>query len=226
MIKTVIVIEDNKDIVDYIKDFLTLNGEFKVKGYLSGSEAILNLKKEKPDLVLLDLKLGDVDGEYMCKEIRKLYATLPIIILTADVTHTSIINCLNAGADDYITKPFDSEELLARIRVRLRTAEPLSNQAILSLQDLTLNTETLETFRGKQKIDLTAKEFELLKYLLVNKERVSTRDKILYSVWDYASDVDTRVVDVHIGKLRKKLEENTNKKYIEAVRGYGYKLIQ
>jgi len=226
MIKTIVIIEDNKDIVTYIKDFLTLNGEFIVKGYFSGTEALNHLKKEEPSLVIIDLKLGDLSGEFICKEVRRLYAELPIIILSGDSTHNSIVNCLNSGADDYVTKPFDSEELLARIRVRLRTSELNSNQDLLTLQDITLNTETLEVFRGDQRIELTAKEFELLKYLLVNKHRVSTRDKILYSVWGYSSEVETRVVDVHIGKLRKKLEEGTDKKYVDAVRSFGYRLIE
>jgi DNA-binding response OmpR family regulator len=225
MIPKVVIIEDNVQLIEYIKEFLKTNAEFNVIGFTSGLEALKYLKSEKPDIVIIDLQLEDVHGETICKEIRKNYLDIPIIILTGDKSHSSIVSCLNSGADDYITKPFDSEEFLARIRARLRFNLTKSTTNLLTNKDLILNTDTLEVFIKDQKIDFTAKEFELLKYLLINKFRVSTRDKILFSVWDHATDVDTRVVDVHIGKLRKKLEKYGAKNYIESVRGYGYKLV-
>ncbi len=224
MIPTLVIIEDNKSLVEYIQDFLKEKGECNVIGFSSGIEALKHIKSDKPDIVVIDLGLEDIHGETVCKEIRKLYLDIPIIILTGDKSKDSIISCLNAGADDYITKPFDSEELLARIKARLRNSSENQNTNILQASDLTLNSDTLEVFRNGKKIDLTAKEFELLKYLMSNKFRVATRDSILYAVWGYSSEVETRVVDVHIGKLRKKLEEGTNIKYIDAARGYGYRI--
>lgn len=225
MIPTLVIIEDNQDLIEYVKDFLKANGEFNVVGFNSGLEALKYLKSEKPNIIVIDLQLEDIHGETVCKEIRKFYLDVPIIILTGDKSQSSIISCLNSGADDYITKPFDSDEFLARIKARIRFTLTKTSTNLLTAKDLTLNTDTLEVHKKNKRIDLTAKEFELLKYLMTNKFRVSTRDKILFSVWGYTSDVDTRVVDVHVGKLRKKIESNAKEKYIESVRGYGYKII-
>ncbi|MEO6728402.1 MAG: response regulator transcription factor [Candidatus Dojkabacteria bacterium] len=224
MIPTLVLIEDNKSLVEYIQDFLKIKGECNVLGFSSGIEALKYLKSEKPSIVVIDLGLEDLHGETVCKEVRKLYLDVPIIILTGDKSKESIISCLNAGADDYITKPFDSEEFWARIKARLRNASETHNTNILQAGDLTLNSDTLEVFRSDEKIELTAKEFELLKYLMTNKFRVSTRDNILYAVWGFSSEVETRVVDVHIGKLRRKLEDGAKTKYIDAARGYGYRI--
>lgn len=218
------IVEDNVELVDYIKEYLRLNADFQVLGFASGVEALNSLKKDKPDLLLIDLQLEDLHGESICRDARRMHQDLPIIILTGDKSPQSIISCLNSGADDYITKPFNAEELLARINARLRMRLTNSNSTTLACGDLVMNTETLEVFRGDEKVSLTAKEFELLRYLLLNKARVATRDKILYAVWGYTTDVDTRVVDVHIGKLRKKLETD-DRKYIDSVRGFGYKMI-
>ncbi len=223
MIPTLVLIEDNQSLVEYITDFLKEKGEFKVVGFSSGVQAIKYIKSERPNIVVIDLGLEDIHGETVCKEVRKLYQDLPIIILTGDKSKESIVSCLNAGADDYITKPFDSEEFLARINARLRIASDRVTN-ILQVADLSLNTDTLEVFRNNKKVELTAKEFELLKYLMSNKFRVSTRDNILYAVWGFSSEVETRVVDVHIGKLRKKLEEGSKIKYIDVARGYGYRI--
>lgn len=225
MVPTLVIIEDNKDLVEYIKEFLKEHGGLNVIGFHTGVEGLKHLKSNKPDIIIVDLQLEDIHGEALCKQIREVYSDVPIIILTGNKSQESIISCLNAGADDYITKPFNSDELLARVRARLRHVNTDSSSSVLTAGDITLNPETLEVTRGEEKITLTAKEFELLKYLLTNKFRVSTRDHILYAVWGYTAEINTRVVDVHIGKLRKKLEEGTNKTYIESVRGYGYKIL-
>jgi len=224
MIPTLVIVEDNASLVEYIQDFLKVKGECNVIGFSSGIEALKYFKSNKPNIAVIDLGLEDIHGEEVCREVRKFYPELPIIILTGDRSKDSIISCLNSGADDYITKPFDSEEFLARIKARLRNASDSANTNILQAADLTLNIDTLEVFRNGVKVDLTAKEFELLKYLMSNKFRVSTRDSILYAVWGFSSEVETRVVDVHIGKLRKKLEEGTDTRYIDAARGYGYRI--
>lgn len=220
MIPNLVIIEDNQALVEYIKDFMKENSTCNVTGFSSGLEALKYIKSNKPDIFVIDLQLEDIHGETVCKEIRKQYLDVPIIILTGDKSKQSIISCLNAGADDYITKPFDAEEFLARVKARLRTSIENVNTNLLTSGSVTLNTDTLEVFKDKEKIELTAKEFELLKYLMTNKFRVSTRDSILFAVWGFSSDVETRVVDVHIAKLRKKIGDE----YIDAARGYGYRL--
>ncbi len=223
MLKKIIIIEDNKDLINFIKEFLSENGGFVVEGYTSGTEALKVLKLNKSELVIIDLELDDIRGETICMELRKLYPDLPIIILTGDKSQETTINALNAGADDYVTKPFNADVLLARINARLRNGSNTVTN-ILTAEDLSLNLETLEVERAKKKIDLTAKEFELLRYLLQNKSRILTREKILNAVWGYTTIVDTRVVDVHIGKLRDKLEKGFKTKLIETSRGFGYRI--
>lgn len=225
MAKKIVIIEDNKDLIQFIKDFLSEAGDFEVIGFTQGTEALKKLPNINADVILIDLELEDIRGETICVEIRKEDKEIPIIILTGDKSQESIINCLNSGADDYITKPFNAEVLLARINARLRTSDSAASKR-LTARDMVMNLETLEVERGGKKIDLTAKEFELLKYLLQNKNRILTRDKILNAVWGYTTIVDTRVVDVHIGKLRSKVEENFKDKepLIETARGFGYKI--
>jgi DNA-binding response OmpR family regulator len=227
MIKKIAIIEDNQEIIQFIDDYLKEIGDFDVQGYHSGADALRNLKISKPDLALVDLELGDIRGETVCTELRKVYSDndLPIIILTGDKSQESIVRCLNAGADDYVTKPFNADVLLARINARLRNTHMIPATQVLTCGDLELNMETLEATRAGKRIDLTAKEFELLKYLLINKDRILTREKLLNAVWGYTAIVDTRVVDVHIGKLRKKIEEGFAYPLIETMRGFGYKIV-
>lgn len=228
MLKKVVIIEDNIEIVNFIKDYLQASGDFIVTGYTSGIEGVKEIKANKPDIALIDLELDDLRGETICVELRKVYTDneLPVIILSGEKSHESIVQCLNSGADDYITKPFNAEELLARINARLRNSnvEPLEH--LLKCGDLELNLDKLEVTRAGKKIDLTAKEFELLRYLMINKERILTREKLLNAVWGYSAIVDTRVVDVHVGKLRKKIDEGHSKHLIETLRGFGYKIAE
>jgi DNA-binding response OmpR family regulator len=226
MLKQIVIIEDNIELIKFIENFLKTSGDFQVKGYATGSEALKSLKLNKPDLVLIDLELTDLRGETICVELRKDYPDLPIIILTGDKSQSSIVTCLNSGADDYVTKPFNADVLLARINARLRNVDSIPNNQVLTLGDLSVNLETLEVRRDSRLIELTAKEFELLKYLVMNKSRILTRDKILNAVWGYNTIVDTRVVDVHIGKLRKKIEDGFKTKLVETVRGFGYKVSE
>jgi len=226
MIKKIAIIEDNVEIIDFVKEYLKSTGDFDVVGYTSGIEGIKNIKLSKPDLAIIDLELGDLRGETICVELRKTYSDteLPIIILTGDKSHETIVRCLNSGADDYVTKPFNAEELLARINARLRNTSMMPSQQILQAGDLEVNLDTLEVKRGGKHIELTAKEFELLKYLLINKDRILTREKLLNAVWGYSAVVDTRVVDVHVGKLRKKIDSGFKTPLIETMRGFGYRI--
>jgi DNA-binding response OmpR family regulator len=217
MVNKILVVEDDQSIQEFLKEYLLDNG-YAVETASDGVQALNSLKKSQPDLVLLDLGLPNVTGEAVCLEIRKKYPDLPVIILTAKDDVSDVVRGLNLGADDYITKPFVSEELLARIKARLRHGEDVK----LQVGDLELNNKTFEVKRGEKLIQLSPHEFKLLQYLISNKGRVLTREMILNRVWLYSYEVDTRVVDVYIGYLRKKIDSDFKKKLIHSVRGFGY----
>ncbi|HET9946634.1 MAG TPA: response regulator transcription factor [Patescibacteria group bacterium] len=217
MVNRILVVEDDQSIQDFLKEFLLDNG-YTVDTASDGVLALNLMKKSLPDLVILDLGLPSLAGEAVCLEVKKKYPDLPIIILTARDDVSDVVRGLNLGADDYITKPFVSEELLARIRARLRHGEDL----LLQVGDLELNNKTFEVKRAGKSISLSPHEFKLLQYLISNKGRVLTREMILNRVWLYSYEVDTRVVDVYIGYLRKKIDSDYKKKLIQSVRGFGY----
>lgn len=214
-----LVVEDNQDLQQYLKEIL-IDAGYSVHTASDGVLALNMLKKMQPDLVILDLGLPNISGEAVCAEIRKKYPDVPIIILTARGDTSDVVKGLNLGADDYITKPFVGDELIARIKARLRNHG--STEATLTLGDLVLDTKTLEVKRGGKTIQLTPKEFELLKYLMSNQGRILTREMILNRIWLYSPDVETRVVDVYMGYLRKKIDTGFNKPLIHSVRGFGY----
>lgn len=218
MLKTILVVEDDKGIQKYLKDLLLDNG-YSVKTASDGVEALEILKKTQPDLVLLDLNLPTVTGESVCLDIRKNYPGIRVIILTAKDTTTDIIQGLNLGADDYVTKPFIADELLARIQARVRNS---NNDSKLKISDLELDTNTLEVKRGGKQVRLTPQEYKLLEYLMNNKGRILTRDMILNRIWPSSYDIETRVVDVYMGYLRKKIDGTAKKKLIQSARGFGY----
>lgn len=213
----IFIIEDDEGIREYIKELLTDNA-YIVHAFADGITALEFLKKTPADLVILDLGLPRVQGEAICRDIKKRYPQTPVIILTAKDTTTDIVNGLNIGADDYVTKPFVGEVLLARIKARLRAEE----EAVISIDDLQINTKKVEVTRANKKIKLSSHEFKLLTYLLKNKDRVLTREMILNKVWQYSYDIDTRVVDVYIGYLRKKIDSGFKRKLIQSIRGFGY----
>lgn len=219
MLKTILIVEDDSALQQYLKDLLTEN-EYGVKLVKDGTEALNYLTKIRPDAVLLDLGLPTVSGEAVVTEIRKKHTKLPIIILTGKNSVDDKIKGLNLGADDYITKPFVAEELLARLKARLRSEG--KSQRIITVADLTLDNETLEVKRNGKVIPLTPHEYKLLEYLILNKNRVLSRDMILNRVWAYTPDIETRVVDVFIGYLRKKIDSGHSKKLIHSMRGFGY----
>lgn len=217
---TIIVVEDDQSLQEYLQDVL-VNQRYTVHPASKGSDALELIEQVNPDLVLLDLTLPDISGETVCQELKKLYPRLPVIILTAKDNTQDIVAGLGLGADDYITKPFHTEELLARVSARLR--DPDANP-ILRADDLELNTETFEIKRAGKTIPLTQTEYNLLHYLMLNKNRVVTRDMILSSVWSMTPDIESRVVDVYIGYLRKKLDKEFPKKLIHSLRGFGYSI--
>lgn len=219
MTKSIVLIEDDKDLREYLLDLLIDSG-FTVKAFSEGIAALKYIKKMSPDLVVLDLGLPTMGGETVCTEIKKVYPDLPVIILTAKGTTTDIVKGLNLGADDYVSKPFESDVLLVRIKARLR--ENVNNNSVLKIADLELNTKTFEVKRNKKLIKLTPQEFKLLEYMMNNRGRVLTRDIILNRIWLYSTEIETRVVDVYVGYLRKKIDNGHKKKLIHSVRGFGY----
>ncbi len=219
MIKTILLVEDDTGVQKYLKELLLDNG-YHVQLASDGIVAMNMLQKAEPDLILLDLGLPNMSGEAVCLEVRKQYPNLPVIILTAKDSISDIVGGLNLGADDYITKPFVADELLARIKARLRQTD--NGDVKLKVADLELDNTSLEVKRGGKQIQLTPQEFKLLQYLMSNKGRILTRDMILNRVWLYSQDIETRVVDVYMGYLRKKVDNGYDKKLLHSVRGFGY----
>jgi DNA-binding response OmpR family regulator len=219
MTQSILVVEDDKGLQKYLKELLLDNG-FAVQLASDGIVALDYLQKTQPDLVVLDLGLPNMSGETVCLEIRKKYKDLPVIILTARDSVSDIVQGLNLGADDYMTKPFVADEFLARIKARLRRQG--DGDTILKIADLELDSKTLEVKRAGELIQLTPQEFKLLQYLMNNKGRILTREMILNRIWLYSSDVETRVVDVYMGYLRKKIDNAHSKKLLHSIRGFGY----
>lgn len=221
MIYTVLIIEDDEGIQTYLKELL-LDSGYNVMTASDGVTGLKIIKKSVPDLVLLDLGLPDMSGESVCAQIRKDYPELRIIMLTAKDTPHDVIQGLNIGADDYLTKPFVADVLLARIQARLRRRN--GEDSKLKIADLVLDTKTLEVTRDNKAIPLTPQELKLLQYMMQNKGRILTRDMILNRLWLSSVDIETRIVDVYIGYLRKKIDTGFEKKLIHSVRGFGYML--
>ncbi|MDQ3099258.1 MAG: response regulator transcription factor [bacterium] len=221
MNKSLLVIEDDPSIRGFLKDLLLDNG-YAVNVVSRGTEGLRSIDQTRPDLVILDLGLPDISGESVCLEIRKKYPHLRVIILSAKHNIVDVINGLQLGADDYITKPFVADEFLARINARLRYSN--EENSVIKIDDLTLNLNTHDVIRNDIAIELTAQEFKLLNYMMMNKGRVLTRDMILNRLWVSSPEVETRVVDVYIGYLRKKIDLGFSKKLIRSIRGFGYML--
>lgn len=219
MTKNILVVEDDQGLQKYLKELLLDNG-YSVQISSDGVQALNAINKLTPDLVILDLGLPNMSGEAVCMEIRKKYPDLRVIILTAKDGVEDIVAGLDLGADDYMTKPFIADELLARIKARLRYTNGGNDR--LEVGDLVLDTKTLEVKRDDKLIQLTPQEFKLLQYLMSNKGRILTREMILNRVWLYSPDIETRVVDVYMGYLRKKIDNEFDKKLIHSVRGFGY----
>ena len=219
MANSILVVEDDIGIRKYLKELLLENG-YSAQTASDGISAMKLVEKTQPNLVILDLGLPDIAGESLCKDIKKNYPDTEIVILTARDTISDVVQGLDIGADDYITKPFTAEELLARIRARLRAKG--QNNTKLKVDGLELDTKTLEVKRGERQIKLTPQEFKLLEYLMGNQNQVLTREMILNRIWPSAPDVETRVVDVYIGYLRKKIDSGEDKNLIHSIRGFGY----
>lgn len=216
---TLLIIEDTADLREYLTGVLADQG-YTVLSAEDGTTALKMFEKVSPDLVILDLGLPTISGETVCKEIKRMSPQTQVLVLTAKHTVADVTATLNIGADDYMAKPFEVDELLARIRARLRTNAP--TEKVLRADDLVLDAEKVEVTRGDKLIQLTPLEFKLLEYLLTNKGRVLTRDMILARVWSSSPDIETRVVDVYMGYLRKKIDKDFPTPLLHSVRGFGY----
>ena len=221
--KDILIIEDDKAITR------VLELEFKHEGYtydiaLDGKEGLEKFQSGHYGLILLDLMLPEISGMEVCRKVRKV-SSIPVIMLTARRDITDKVIGLDLGADDYVTKPFEMEELLARIRAGLRRSKAGAGELkLLELGDLSINISTREVIKQGDHIDLTKTEYDLLEYLLQNKALVLTRDQIIEHVWGYDFFGDSNILDVYIRYLRNKLDYPYKTKLIHTVRGVGYTL--
>lgn len=215
--KTILVIDDDVSIGNMVEEVLTREGYAVLRAY-SGTEALLLLERRRPDLILLDLMLPGLSGEALLPEIRG----IPVIVVSAKADADEKAELLLSGAADYVTKPFSTRELLARITVRLREAPAVS--PVLTFGDLTMDTETREVTAGGNAVRLTKTEYAILKLLLYNPTRVIPKSAILDRISLETPDCVESSLKVHISNLRKKLRESGGKDYVEAVWGIGFKL--
>lgn len=220
MPKKILLVEDEKHIARFVELELKHEG-YEVLVAFDGREGLAYASSENFDVLLLDVMLPGINGIEICRRVRT-QSNVPIILLTARDAVMDRVAGLDAGADDYIVKPFAIEELLARIRTILRRAMPEEkNSGTLQFRDIEIDLAAYEVYVQEIKLDLTKTEFDLLKLLIEHKNKVCTRELILTSVWGYDTDIETNVVDVYIRHLRTKLPGEMNA-YIETVRGVGY----
>ena len=212
--------EDEEDLNIIVTKKLTEEG-FSVDSCFDGREAIDNVQFTEYDAAILDIMMPHADGFAVLKELRKLKKNTPVLFLTARDSIEDRVTGLDSGANDYLVKPFSFEELLARIRVLTREKHNLTEN-ILSIGDLELNLSSHIVTRGGTEINLTSKEYQLLEYLLYNKEKVLSREKIENHIWNYDYEGGTNVIDVYIRYLRKKIDDGFPTKLIHTVRGAGY----
>ena len=217
----VLVVEDDVDIAGVLRRSLDKEG-YEVRIAADGEAALDEAGLFEPDAVVLDLGLPKLDGVEVCRRLRQ-DGDVPILILTARDAVDARVEGLDSGADDYLVKPFERDELLARMRALLRRRPPRGS-AYVVVGDLRLNPDTREVFRGERQLDLTAREFELLEYLMRNARIVVSRQTLLDEVWGYHPFAETNTVDVFISNLRRKLEDGGEPRMLHTMRGAGYVL--
>ena len=216
--KKILLVEDNKEIHDLIKNALEKE-RYIVKNAYSGTEALIILEKENVDIILLDLMLPGINGEEIIKKIK----SIPIIVISAKVSNEDKINSLLIGANDYITKPFDMDELLARVKVQLRINNTSKND--LKYKEMTLNCMNHTLILNDQKISLTKTEYNILQELLLEPNRVVTKSRLIELMSNDTLNFDENSLKVHISNIRKKIKQVTDKEYIESVWGIGFKMV-
>lgn len=224
MTQSVLVVDDEAAILTLVEFNLQKAGYTVLKA-TDGRMALQMIQQAQPDLIVLDIMLPSVDGFEICKKLRQQGNRTPVLMLSARDEELDKVLGLELGADDYLTKPFSPRELVARVKALLRRANPeREEEGTVRVGDLSVNPERYEVyFRGKP-LDLTPKEFEILRYMLEHRGKVLTRDQLLDAVWNYEFAGDTRIVDVHVSHLREKIEPDPKQPvYIKTIRGVGYK---
>lgn len=224
-LRKILMIEDDSRIADFVSRGLRAEG-YLVEIMPTGREGLLAGRDPQFRTILLDIGLPDINGQQVCEQLRSEGVTTPILMLTARDAIPDKVKGLKSGADDYMTKPFSFEELLARVEALLRRAEMeyAEENPEVRIADLILNRQTHEVSRAGQTIELTAKEYNFLELLMISGGKLVSRARILEQVWGYSSDPLTNVVDVYIRQLRKKVDEGHTLKLIKTVRGFGYRL--
>jgi len=216
----ILIVEDEKSLADIIKKGLEEEG-YAVDVAYDGEEGLFMAENQPSDLIILDIMLPIVDGMTILRKIRKAGMKTPVLMLTAKDTVMDKVSGLDSGADDYLTKPFSFEELLARIRALLRRLSDIKASTI-EIDDLIINMATHEVMRGGKQISLSPKEYSLLEYMALNKNKVLSRTKLIEHIYDENSDFDSNVIDVFINRLRNKIDKDFDRKLIHTVRGAGY----
>lgn len=232
MAQKVLVVDDEMSILTLLQFNLEQAG-YDVVTAEDGAEALQKVEGEKPDCIILDLMLPEMDGLEVCKEMRSRHIHTPVLMLTAKDDEFDKVLGLELGADDYMTKPFSPREVVARVKAILRRIKQLEQmksttpeeEEKIQVGELNIYPNNYEAYFQGKLMEVTPKEFELLLYLVRHKGRVLTREQLLSAVWNYDFVGDTRIVDVHVSHLREKIEQNTRKpEYIKTIRGLGYKL--
>lgn len=219
----ILVVEDRREVLDVLQRTLTDNG-YAVITAADGDAGLQLALDERPDLIILDIGLPKRNGLSVARELRTRAFTAPVLMLTARDTVTDKVQGFDAGADDYLSKPFDYDELLARVRALLRRATLRDDATLMRLGDLTVNSLTRDVRRGERTIALTQKEYALLEYLMQHAGMPVTREQISQHVWKQEFDPTTNIVDVYINYLRKKIDQDGEKSLVQTVRGVGYML--
>jgi two-component system OmpR family response regulator len=221
----VLLVEDDERIVEFVRRGLDAEG-YQIEVAMTGADAVRLGRQRWHALIILDLLLPDIDGREVCHRLRAAQVHVPILMLTALDTLEDKVAGLQIGADDYLTKPFAFEELLARLQaLQRRRGDYSENQAVLRVGNLSVDRETREVVRGEERIELTPKEFALLECLMGRPGKVFSRTMILERVWGTTSDPLTNIVEVYIRQLRRKIDEGQAKPLIHTIRGFGYKIL-
>jgi DNA-binding response OmpR family regulator len=218
----ILLVEDEIKLARFIELELESEG-YRVSVAHDGMSGLSLVRESEPDLAILDWMMPGLTGVELCRRLRATGIKIPVILLTAKDEVGDRVTGLDAGADDYLVKPFSIEELLARIRAHLRRTQDTDTD-LLQFEDLSLNRRTREVHRGQRSIDLTAKEFDLLQYLMSHPRQVFTREQILENIWGYDFLGDSNIIEVYVRYLRLKLEHDSEKRLIHTARGVGYSL--
>jgi two-component system OmpR family response regulator len=219
----ILLVEDDKNIVRFIKKGL-LENSFSVDVATNGEEGLNFVLRMKYDLIVLDILLPKMDGVEVLKRLRGIGIQTPVVFLTAKNSVDDIVQGLNSGADDYLTKPFSFNELVARIQAILRRDKAVPPLSRLQVANLVLEPDGHRVFRGKTKIELTPKEYALLEFFMRHLGQIITRTMISEKIWDYHFDTSTNIIDVHVSNLRNKIDKDFEPKLLHTVKGVGYVL--